>query len=126
MLVAPRHGDRRDLDDTCASRLRSTQPRASTDPARTNRRPSMRPAAVEHDANRLGIEAVLFDEDPRRQRLDRVVVEHRHRRLQDDRAGVEIAVDEMDGRAGRRGRRARAPAAARRDRETPAAATGGC
>ena len=53
---------------------------------------STAPAAVEHDRRiASGIDPVLLDQDPRRQRLDRVVVEHRHRGLQDDRPAIELA-----------------------------------
>ena len=34
------------------------------------------------------------------ERVDRVVLEHRHRRLQDDRTVVELACHEVHGRAG--------------------------
>ena len=43
---------------------------------------------------------MLLDQDARRQRLDGVVVQHRHRRLQHDRPGVEIRVHQMHRRAG--------------------------
>ena len=42
---------------------------------------------------------MLLDEDPRRQRLDRVIVEHRHGGLQDDRTVVELGCHQMHGRA---------------------------
>ena len=46
------------------------------------------------------VEAMLLDEDPRRQRVLRVVVEDGHGGLQDDRPGVHALVDEVDGCAG--------------------------
>ena len=59
------------------------------------RRPSIRyfPAITIRD--RLRIDAVLLLEDARGERLHRVVVQHRDRRLQDDRAGVQILVHEV-------------------------------
>ena len=68
--------------------------------ARTKRRPTIDQPPLEHEADGFGIEAVLLDEDARRQRLDRVVVEHRNRRLQDDRPAVELGGHQMHGRAG--------------------------
>ena len=43
---------------------------------------------------------MLLDEDARRQRRHVVAVEHRHRRLRDDRPGVAALVDEVHGAAG--------------------------
>jgi hypothetical protein len=43
---------------------------------------------------------VFFGEDPRRQRLDRISVEHRDRRLKNDRTAVGFRRDDMDRRAG--------------------------
>ena len=49
-----------------------------------------RPSALQHDADGFGIDAMFLDEDPRRQRLDRIIVEHGYRRLKDDRTAVEL------------------------------------
>ena len=49
--------------------------------------------------DRQRIEPVLFDEDPRRQQINRVVVPHRHGRLQHDRASVEFARHDVHRRA---------------------------
>ena len=45
---------------------------------------------------------MLLLEDPRRERLRRVVVIHRNGGLQDDRTAVELAGDEVHRRAGDR------------------------
>ena len=58
-----------------------------------------RPAPVQHEPDRLRIGAMLLYEDPRRQRLRRVVLEHRHGALQDDRTRVELRRHEMHGDA---------------------------
>ena len=42
---------------------------------------------------------MLLDEDPRRQRLHGVVVEHRNSGLHHDRSTVQLGCDEMHGRA---------------------------
>ena len=42
---------------------------------------------------------MLLDQDSRRQRLDRIVVEHRDGCLKDDGPRVKLSVDEVDGRA---------------------------
>src|SRR4051812_23974819 len=58
-----------------------------------------RPLAVEDDPDRLWIEAMFLDQNPLRQRVDRVVVSDRYGRLQDDRTAVQFVRDQMDGRA---------------------------
>ena len=58
-----------------------------------------RPAAAEHESDRLGIEAMLLGENPRRQRLDRVVVEQRDGCLQDDRTVIQFGRHQMHRRA---------------------------
>ena len=57
------------------------------------------PAAVEHHRDRRRIQPVLFDQDPRRQRLRRCHRRHRHRRLQDDRPAIEPGGHEVHRRA---------------------------
>ena len=57
-----------------------------------------RPSSVEHDLNRFGVQPVLLDQDSRRKRLDGVAIEHRNRRLYDDRTIVEIRGNEVNGR----------------------------
>ena len=42
---------------------------------------------------------MLFDQNARRQTLGVVVRQHRHARLRDNRSGVELRHDEMDGAA---------------------------
>ena len=58
-----------------------------------------RPAAVEHQLNRFGINPMLFEQDARRQRIDRVVGEHRDRGLNDDRPAVQFRRHQVDRRA---------------------------
>src|SRR5471032_2350534 len=58
-----------------------------------------RPVAVEDDADGFRIQPMLFDEDARRQRLDRVPAQNRHRCLQHDGTGIEIGVDKVHRRA---------------------------
>lgn len=48
------------------------------------------PPAVEYGLDCLGIRPMLLDEDARRQRIDRVIVQHRHAALHDDRAAIEL------------------------------------
>src|SRR6185437_5457155 len=55
--------------------------------------------AFEHDAHGFGVDAVLFGEDASGERIHRIVVANWNGGLQDDRAGVEIFVDEMHGAA---------------------------
>ena len=57
------------------------------------------PRFMEEDADRVRVDAVFDLEDPRGQGVHGVGVEHRHGGLEDDRAGVEIAVHEMHGGA---------------------------
>ena len=59
------------------------------------------PSAIEHERNRLGIRVMFLDEDPRRQRLLRIVVKHGHSALNDDRTRVEVRRDEVHGHAAR-------------------------
>ena len=49
--------------------------------------------------DRLRIRDLFFLEDPRRKAVGRVLVEDRARALQDDRAGVVLGVDEVNGAA---------------------------
>src|SRR5262245_47875983 len=92
----------------CSRRWLRRGPQASVGSAR------LRPAAKLADAHapaldaqptlreqpdRLGVRLTLLLEHPRRQRLRRVVVVHRHRPLQDDRAVVVLVVGEVDGAA---------------------------
>src|SRR5690349_13980476 len=57
-------------------------------------------AAGEDESDGLGIDAVLLYEDTSGEGLDCVVIEYRHGGLDDDGAGIEIFVDEVDGAAG--------------------------
>src|SRR4051812_39135496 len=56
-------------------------------------------AAIEHDADGVWIKPVLFDQDSRRQPIDRVVVAHRHGGLEHDWSAIEFAGDDMHGHA---------------------------
>src|SRR6185369_17776410 len=53
------------------------------------------PIAVEHQSDGLWVDAMLLDQNARRERLDRIVLEYRHSGLKDDRTGVELLHDEM-------------------------------
>ena len=53
------------------------------------------PLTVQHQSDRLGVDAMLLDQDARRERLDRIVREYRHGGLKHDRAGVEFLHDEV-------------------------------
>src|SRR5262245_21965814 len=57
------------------------------------------PLAGEHAPNRVRVNAMFLDENPRAEALRRVVVEDRHRGLQHNRSRVELVRDEMDRRA---------------------------
>src|SRR5690606_15402473 len=59
------------------------------------------PKFAAHNARysrRIGF--VLFGEDARRKRLDRIIIEDGHDALFDDRAAVERLIDEVNGAAG--------------------------
>src|SRR6059058_1427928 len=56
--------------------------------------------SLKNDANRFGINAMLFFQDSFRERSFRVVVFHRNDGLHDDGARVEVFVHEMHGAAG--------------------------
>ena len=66
----------------------------------TNRRPSIRQPPVEDELYRLGIQAVLFFQDASRETFGSIGLQDRHGSLENDGAGVELGVDEVDGRAG--------------------------
>src|SRR5207245_11375651 len=52
-------------------------------------------AAFEHEAHGLGVNAVLLFQDAVGQRLECIVIEHRHCRLRDDGAGVEVFIHDV-------------------------------
>jgi hypothetical protein len=56
--------------------------------------------SFEHKFNGFGIDAMLFSQDFFGEGGFRVLIEHGHCSLQNDRAGVEIFVDEVDGATG--------------------------
>ena len=88
--------------------------------------PSSRTRPLGHQPQRLGIDAVLDREDPRGQRLRRVVIAHRNRALHHDRTGVGFRNDEMHGGAGNFHAGAQRLAVRDRGRETTAAARDEC
>src|SRR6266404_8071986 len=57
--------------------------------------------SIEHDANRFRIDTVFFLQDAGAERLLRVPIFHRDDGLQDDRAGIEIFVHEVDRATGK-------------------------
>src|SRR5712692_3949826 len=61
--------------------------------------PLNRPSAGQHNPNGLGVDSVLLDQNPRRERVHRVIVQNRNGRLNDDRARVQLRGDEMHRRA---------------------------
>ena len=76
-----------------------TTPNGGVGAPAMKRRPSIRQPPRSSDPNGQRIETVFLDQDPRCQRLGRVIVLHRYGGLRDDRPGIELAVDEMHGRA---------------------------
>ena len=68
---------------------------------RTKPPPFDAPAAIEHELNRFGIDAMLLDENPRRQRVDGVVVQHGHTRCRTIGPASSSRGDEVHGRARR-------------------------
>ena len=62
--------------------------------------PSRRARPLGEQPQRIGIDAVFYAENPRRQRLRRVVVGDRNRALHQDRAGIGFRNDKMHGGAG--------------------------
>jgi len=53
------------------------------------------PAPIEQDPEGLRVDPVLFDQNSRRQGVDRVVVQNGNSRLNNDRSGVEGTIDQM-------------------------------
>ena len=87
-------------------------PPARSRPTRVPGSTVTRPGGDQPD--RLGEQRVLGRVDRRLERLAVAVGRDRHRALEDDRAGVDALVDEVDGDAGDPRRRARAPGRSRR------------
>jgi hypothetical protein len=58
------------------------------------------PLAACDERDRINVQFMLFFQDTRRERLDRVVVRNRHGPLQYDWAGVQMLVNEMNRAAG--------------------------
>src|SRR5262249_38686872 len=56
--------------------------------------------AGEYEADRFAIDPVFFREDACRECVDGIVVFHGDGGLNDDRAGIEVFIDEVDGAAG--------------------------
>jgi len=52
-------------------------------------------AALQHNAHSFGIDAMLFFQDARGERLRRIVIEHGHDGLQDNRPGVDILIHKV-------------------------------
>src|SRR4051812_39710103 len=67
---------------------------ASNEPAAVDR-----PVSIEDQLDRLGVQAMLLNQDPGGQRVACVVVEDRHRRLDHDWTGVELTGHEVYRRA---------------------------
>src|SRR5260370_25600543 len=57
--------------------------------------------AFQHDAHSLGINPVLLRQNPRRQRLLRVLIANRHRGLQHNRSGIQILIHEVHRASGK-------------------------
>lgn len=57
-------------------------------------------AAFGKEANRLWIDAVFLTQDARRKALYRIVFQYRYGRLNNDWAGIDSGIDEVDGTAG--------------------------
>jgi hypothetical protein len=61
--------------------------------------PIKSPSTREDDANRFRVEAMLLDENARGEPLNSIVLEDRHRGLQNDRTGVNVRRHQMDRRS---------------------------
>src|SRR3954451_16106723 len=68
--------------------------RAAAEPAAVDT-----PSATENHLHRFRIDPMLLDENALGESGRRIFVEHRDRSLEHDRAAIELAGDEMDGRA---------------------------
>src|SRR5688572_24684186 len=55
------------------------------------------PPAIEQEVHRLGIGAMFLREDPRRQRLGRILLLDRHLSLQNNRTSVKLSGDQVYG-----------------------------
>ena len=60
----------------------------------------MRYRSAQYQPQGFAIEVMLLFQNAGRKRLHRVVIQHRHRRLHDDRAGVQVLIHEMHRAAG--------------------------